>query len=72
MRTLEEIEHRAVLVLLQPPGDVNGVVRRDPDQVLVVRAVVNGAEAKPVRDLGGTHRVDVRRNMSGIEELDLP
>ena len=59
VRALEELEHRAVLLVEQSRVDAHLVVGRDADEVLVERAVVDRAEAEPVghRRLAGELRV---------------
>ena len=72
MERLQEFEHRPVFVLQQVAGDVDLVVRRDADEVLVERSVVDRAEAQAVADerLACRLRVtdDVRR---GVQEPEL-
>jgi hypothetical protein len=41
VETLEHVEHRAVLVLEQTRMDVHLVIRRNADDVLVKRAMVD-------------------------------
>lgn len=48
METLEEIEHRPVLVLTKPGREMNRVVGRDANEVLIKSSMVDRAEAEAV------------------------
>ena len=71
MEALEEVEHRTVLVLKQPPRDVNDVIGRDADEVLVERAVVDSAQAQSVLDRRLAGFFDVADDVRGIEQAQL-
>ena len=46
VRLLEQVEHGSVLVLEQPRRDAYLAVGRDPDEILVEGAMMDGAEAE--------------------------
>ena len=50
METLEDLEHRAVLVVEQAARDVDAKIRCDADDVLVEGAMVDRAEGEAVAD----------------------
>jgi len=49
VEALEHVEHRPVVVLEETCGDMDAEIRRHADEILVERAVVDRAEAQPVR-----------------------
>src|SRR6267142_5477201 len=71
MELLEEIEHRAVLLIQQPGRHANGAIRRYAYEVLIERAVMNRAQTETVRDRGCPLSQGVTRDMRRVEERDL-
>lgn len=67
MRRFEKLEHRPVLIFQQSVGNVDAVVGRDPDEVLIKRSVVDRAETKPVDDEGLTAVFEIADDVSGVE-----
>lgn len=48
--------------------DVNDVVRRDTDQILIESSMMNGAEAQTIGDAGFAEVIRVANNVCRIEE----
>jgi hypothetical protein len=67
---LQNVEHRAVFVIAEAARDVNDVVGRDPNQVLVERSVVDRAEAEAVADRR-LAALDVAQDVRSVEEAEL-
>src|SRR5207247_8268920 len=68
---LEEIKHRAVILLEESTRYANDVVGRDPDKMLVERAMVNRTEAQPVGYRGCALDQCVPSDVGGIEKAHL-
>src|SRR5205085_2434259 len=72
VKLLQEIEHWSVLVIQQSMRHANDIVRRNPNEVLVERTVVNRAETQTVRDRGGPLGQRVTHDVRRVEECHLP
>jgi hypothetical protein len=68
VETLQEIEHRAVVVFSQAARYVHDVVGRDTNEILVESSMMNGAEAKAVSDAGVAEVLDVAHDVCRIEQ----
>ena len=68
VKSLQQVEHRAVLVLEQPPRDVHDVVGRDADEVLVECSVVDRAQTQPVLDCRLTRLENVAQDVGCVEQ----
>src|SRR4051794_26137397 len=71
MESLKHVKHRTVFVLAQAAGDVDDVIRRDADEILVERAVVDRAEAQAVGHRRLTALLDVAHYVRGVEQAKL-
>ena len=68
VEALEHIEHRSVVIFEQPTGYVHVVVGRDADKMIVERAVMDRAQAKPVRDNSVAHVLEVGEDVGCIQQ----
>ena len=71
VKSFEHVEHRPVVLVEEPVRDVHTEVGIDPDEVLIVGAVVNGAQAEPVRHDGFAPLLEVSDDMRSVEQSDL-
>ena len=69
MQQLQPFQHRAVPLREEPLGDMQAVVRIDPDQVRVERGVVGLGQRQAVRDNGLPEALGfVRDDVGGVEQ----
>ena len=71
MKALEDIEHGTVLVLEESAGYPDFVVRRDPDEILIERAVMDRAKTQSICHCCGAGRVRIAQDVSGVKQSDL-
>jgi hypothetical protein len=71
VESFEQIEHRPVVLLEQPPADLHLVVRRHTHEVLIEGAVVDAAEAEAVPGGGLATRVRVPDDVRCIQKSSL-
>jgi hypothetical protein len=71
VKALQEVEHRAVFVLAEAARDVDDVVGRDADEVLVERSVVNRAETEAVAYGRVAELLGVADYVRGIKKTEL-
>lgn len=73
VKTLEAVnQHRAILLVEYIATNLDDVVRRDSDHVLVEGGVVEGAQCDAVPYRRHTVRIRVGHDVSRIEELIAP
>ena len=71
MESLEDVEHRAVVIVEKSAGDVNAEIRRHPDKILVERPMVDRAKGESVAHDWLTQLLRVADDVGGVEESDL-
>jgi hypothetical protein len=71
VESLEDVEHRAVVIVEKSAGDVNAEIRRHPDQILVERPMVDRAQRESVAHDWLTQPLRVADDVGGVEEPDL-
>ena len=71
METFEKFEHGAIFVVEESPGDVNVVIGRYADEILVKRTVMDGAETKPIRDNRLAPQLEISNDVCGVEQTCL-
>ena len=71
MEGLQQLEHRAVVIVEQPARNTHFVVGRDADEVLVERPVVDRAEAEPVAHYRLAGGIRVSHDVGGVEQPHL-
>jgi hypothetical protein len=71
MEALEKVEHRPILVLTKATREMNRVVGRDPDEVLIEGSMVNRTEAQPVPHDRFSVLLHVSDDVRGIEKTQL-
>ncbi len=67
LESLQHVEHRAVIVIEEPTGDVNDIVGRDANKILIEGSMMNRAEAQPVRNLGRAGRLEIPDDVRSVE-----
>lgn len=67
----QHVQHGTIVFLDQPPGEVHLIVGRHSDEILIVRSVMDAAEAQPVRDRRESLRIDVLDDVRSIEKPKL-
>ena len=73
MHSLESVkEHRTVLLEEDVPPNLDEVVGPDPDEVLVIRSVVQLAERQPVGHYRIPSRIGIGDYVCRIEEWFMP
>ena len=68
MKSLQDSEHRTILVLQQAARDVDVKVWRNPYEILVERAMVQRAKAQAVTDDGRAGLVGITHDVGGVEQ----
>jgi hypothetical protein len=71
VEALQHFQHRTVLVLEEARRDVDTEIRCDPDEVLVEGAMVDRAEAEPIRHDRRARLLRVGDDVRGVEEPHL-
>jgi hypothetical protein len=64
---LQELEHRAILVVEQTLRYMHAVIRCDADEVLVEGTVVDGAKTQAVLDKRLSALVEIADDVRGVE-----
>ena len=68
MKTLQPLaQHWAITLSQQPTVDMNDTPRVDPQQVAVIREVVNRAEREPVHDSRCACLVSILNDVGGLD-----
>ena len=67
VKALQQVEHRPVVILEEPPRDRDVVIRSDCNEILVKRAVVNRAEAQSVRNSWFSEHFCIAGDVRGIQ-----
>jgi len=71
MEPFEEFEHGAIFVVEESLGDVNVVVGRYADEILVKRTVMDGAETEPIGDNRLAPQLEIANDVCGVEQTRL-
>ena len=71
METLEKVEHRPVLILTKATREMNRVVGRDPNEVLIEGSMMNRTEAQPVPHDRFSVLLHVTDDVRGIKKTKL-
>ena len=71
MERLQELEHRPIALIEETRGYVHLVVSVDANEIVVIRAMMDGAEAEAIRDAGGGFRMGVASDMCSIQQPPL-
>lgn len=71
MEALEELQHRAVVLLEQTGRDADVVVGVDPDEILIEGAVMDRAQADAVAHDGVAVFLEIANDVSGVEQPKL-
>jgi hypothetical protein len=70
LESLQHVEHRAVVVVEEPAGNVNDIVGRDADKILIEGSMVNRAEAQSVRNLGRSSRLGISDDVRSVQQAN--